>query len=428
MANLSYLKIYINPAKKTVNNEQVDNTALTSAQITTYGTPNGYMAFDEVTNLLYVNGKSYGLSAANATALSNAISAIATLNGTESEAGSVAYIVKTAINTAITNNLGSLSQSLVTGATGSTVEALITGLQSQISGLGDSYVSRSTGSGNHDYADTNAIYNAIQAVISDGNDDKADDTVKGAKLYAADQASSAQTNAISTIKGTGATSVSSSTSVLNPNDGDNNIWLSGEEQTLSHLKQLINVITGGSKVDLASIQTTIAAITQEIQDGNGGETLTGTIIDAYKTLRGTGDLVVGGDDSNNHSGGTTVTTLQGLIEALEDYAEGLASTATTQVSKTGSYINVTNVGGTGAANYQIATTSDLDSAISGAKTSITEVTGTAGTNNYIMVTKTAGQNGTGDSYAIKTTDALETAISSAASSAAGQVISWEVLS
>ena len=422
MANISNLKIYINPAK--VPGTQTDNTALDATGIASYGTQSGYIAFDEVAEVIYVNGKAYGFDTTVAASLATALTDIATLKGTVETQGSVLYIV----NDELSSALGTLSESLVTGdnddTTVKTVAELISALKTQINALDSATVKRSTGSGETDYANTQAIATAITTAKND-------------------------------VTGT---------------DAQGDIWSTGEEKTLTHLKSLINQIYGGSNVDLSTIASQIAAINQELEDGSG--TGLTTLLDGLKivlgnTLSPTGAYYTVGSDTNVQTLQAIITALEGEISAnstadqgytdteiaellgtantagntvygaKKDAADAAAEAAKhTSVTENSSYLDIaTSTNAVGGTQYQISTTSAFDtvaSNASAAKSATDTLTGDANTTGSLAkaVADLKGTKAAGDTTdeTIAGAKAYADAVAaSQASSAAGQVISWETI-
>lgn len=317
MANL---KIYINPST---------SAAMNASAITTYGTNEGCIAFDEVTKLLYVRGFGYGLSDENATALTTAVNDITTLKGNASTDGSVLHSIANVTGTLT----GALAGMTGTDATATkTVAQLVTALQSEISNLSTTVsnnasaaVQRSTGTGATDYADTNAIHSAIEAVKATGSDTKDTASVAGAKLFATNEASNAQSGAISAVVGDTTGKISTSTTKLD----EGTIWKLNEEQTLTHLKELINTLGG---TDLAAVQDAIRAIKAELNDtdGNTGD-LANSLIDKLssflnsKTSWTMGSGITGATTSSATNVETIISTLEGYINSVKTTANAAVS-------------------------------------------------------------------------------------------------------
>lgn len=318
MANL---KFYINPST---------STAMNDSAIDTYGTNEGYIAFDEVTKLLYVRGIGYGLSDENATALTNAVNDITTLKGNASTDGSVLHSIANVTGTLT----GALAGMTGTDATATkTVAQLVTALQSEISNLSTTVsnnasaaVQRSTGTGATDYADTNAIHSAIEAVKATGSDTKDTASVAGAKLFATNEASNAQSSAIAAVVGDTTGKISTSTTELD----DGTIWKLNEEQTLTHLKDLINTLGG---TDLAAVQDAIRAIKAELMNDEGNEIneLANSLIDKLagflnsKTSWTMGSGISGATTSSATNVETIISTLEGYINSVKTTADAAVS-------------------------------------------------------------------------------------------------------
>ena len=209
----------------------------------------------------------------------------------------------------------------------------------------------------------------------------------------------ARNDAVSTAKsqliGTGAIAPAGATGLSN-----DEVWMHNEEQTLSHLKELINDLGGK---DLADVQEAIKAIKNELKTGEGAD-LAETLIDKLSSfLNSKTEWTV--------NGATGVHNVEGIIAALEEEisaAADAAKDAHSTVGATGTYITVTSATGAGGGkDYTVASTTALDTAISHAKTTV----GATGT--YVTVTKTEGTGANPDSYKVSTTDALDTAISHA---------------
>ena len=423
MANLGYtskLQIVIVPSGQTY-------TSPTGTEMT------GKLIFREADNIIEVNGHEY-----QASSTSDLSAVIDGLKNT-------GYLTESGGVLSATQNLSTVADLLgdkikVSGPTGTaTVSDWITSLQGNISsietditnlqnltatGASSTFVERSKGDGHTDYANTDAIAGAIanakteittatSAAAGNVNYVRVEKSTNGNDTYTIsstkaleDSIASAQANAISGAKeqiiGTGA--VSGSTNVLNPNEGDNNVWLKDEEQTLTHIKSLINTITGGSDLDLDKIQQAIAAIKTELKDGSETGELANTLIDKLSGF-------LNNQTEWTVNGATGVANVQGIITQLEAEISSAASTAAaahSTVGATGSYITVTSATGAGGGqDYTVASTTALSNAISNAKTTV------GATGSYVTVTKTDGTGATPDSYQVSTTAALNTAIENA---------------
>ena len=104
-----------------------------------------------------------------------------------------------------------------------------------------------------------------------------------------------------------------------------------------------------------------------------------------------------------------IDALEGQITAVQDkhsVVEGGNGSASDK-----NYAVVTSSTTNGKTTYTVQTSTALDTAISSAKTTISTVNGTAGTTNYITVTKSTSGH---DNYTIKTTSALDAVAEKAA--------------
>ena len=390
---------------------------------TTPQDPTGLLIFREGSNIIEVRGHEYkATSAADLTAITDALknTGYLTESGgvlTAQNPGTVAALLGTKITTTSGEGVNTVSgwiDSLLGSI--STINTNISNLQTATAtdGTGNFVVrDKTVGEGHTDFSTTTAIQTAIN----------------NAKTAAEQTAASDATTKVNTAKsdliGGGTDSDDSTKTALDTDlvdDGDT--WAVSEAnlKTLSHLKDLILNLQGQintlSGSDLSNIQDAIDAIEQELIDGQG--TGLTTIIDGLKLFLGSG-LGTTGATYNVNNG--TQTTLAGIISALEseiaaadakhsvvtDGVEGNASAGTTNYA----VVTSSTDGTTGQTTYTVQTTATLDTALSNAKTTITEVSGTDGSTNYVKVTKTAGSGATADSYAISSTATLDTALSNA---------------
>lgn len=439
MANLSNLKIYINPISAAA--------PATATQIANYGTLDGYMLFDEKGQLIYVNGKGYGLSVTGAASLTKVINDVATLNnGATSAEGSVANKIYQITGDTSNLNIG--------GVTGASIATYLTQLQSEYSALSGTvaamqtdiqggYIAQSKGEGETNYTTANAIATDIASAIT-GAAAAVATGVATAKSYADSlapnyDAAGTATGAYQQLVGNGSV-------------GATGVWGVGEAQTLSHLKEILNTIQGGSNVDLSTLASQVAAINKELEDGSG--TGLDTLLDGLKvvlgnTLSATGAYYTVGETTN-------IQTLQGIIEALEgaitanstadqSYAAGQATSAKNDAiaaSVTGvAAAKKELIGATGASAYDVSIYGALNAAsaakaaadaaaaaATAAASSHSTVTAsgvTGASKEYITVTSATVDGHT--QYTVQTTTALDEAIASAAATAAGNIITWETI-
>ena len=372
MALQHTLTIYINPTTNPTTHEA--NTALTNVASNATYTADGVLVFDEVAKLLYVKGVAYGLSATQATDLSTALSTANTLKG--SDTGKSARTIATEVSAAdIATALGG---SIGAGKEYATVTAAITAALNAASAAStaastaqstaDAKISNVTGYKTGTTADDLIDVTVNNHVANVKSKSALTDAVAAANaaLPKGNGGTYATAAALETgIVGTGTMAAQGATEL------GNNTWSYNEEKSLSHLKDLINTITGGSTVDLAGISATIAKIEDEIENGNG-DGYVGTLLDAYKALASA---------NGNYTVGTTtnLTTLQGIITALE-----------TEIS----------AADTKAGKHSVVTDG-------------VEGNATAGTTNYAVVTSSESNGQT--TYTVKTTDALDTVASNASS-------------
>lgn len=356
----------------------------------------GKLIFRELTNTIEVNGHEYHADNGQFANLGAALTALVNtgyLRETSENSG-VYEAVTPAIGT-VSSLLGDLISSTTQtdehdNITSQSVSAWITALQTDIQNL---KTLTATGT-----SSTFVVRDKTTAYGQTG----ATDFETTAQIHTA--IAGAKQDAIDTVVGTGAT-------------GEHPTWGENEAQTLSHLKDLINTLGGGSEVSLSDIQDQIDQILNEMS-GVGSEDLN-TVLDAYRTLRG---YTNGTAPALTVEGATgTITTIQDVIDALEDLIDNSKTVVSGATGDT--YISVTDttVQGATATTYTVQSTTGLSNAIGNAKTTVTAATGTASSNAYVTVTKTPGvlANGTGDSYAIQSTKALDDAISNAKSTATG---------
>ena len=231
--------------------------------------------------------------------------------------------------------------------------------------------------------------------------------------------------------------------------GESAEWCATEPQTLTYLKSLIDDLTGG---DLSEVKGAIDAIKKELQDGTEEGDLANTLIDAYRTLASPTGVY-------NAGGATGITTLQGIITALEgaiadnstadqDYTDSQITSEVTRVdtkisTDIAAAVNALDSGATGGAAVDgtashvkvgvvqtdgmitsvTVNESDIASAIdvagiSGAVSNLqtSAKTVATGTQGYVNVV----QDGT--EYTVSTTQALDTELAKV-----DNVISWTVI-
>lgn len=379
----------------------------------TYATPTdkkGKLIFREGTNIIEVNGHEYkATSSADLTAITTALknTGYLTENGgvlTANNPGTVAALLGTKIATSgdgkktvsgwIDDILGQISG----------INTDITNLEKATAtdGTGNFVVRDKSGSGKTDFANTTAIQTAINTAKTNA--------INAAKQDASEKDAQVKKDLI----GSGKDSTSDNSSPLKPGTG--NTWAKSEAQqkNLSHLKDLLVNLQGQldtlTGTNLENVNNAIKAIEQELKDGEG-KGLT-TIIDGLKVFLGSGLNTGGathtvGGTSSNYTLQEIITALEGQITAVQSklsVVEGGTGTASTS----NNYAVVSSSTTDGKTTYTVKTSAALDTAISNAKTTISGVDGTAGKTNYITVTKTPGNGATADNYIIKTTSALDT--------------------
>ena len=382
----------------------------------TYATPTdktGKLIFREGTNIIEVNGHEYkATSSKDLTAITTALknTGYLTESGgvlTAKAPGTVAALLGTKIATSgddkktvsgwIDDILGQISG----------INTDITNLEKATAtdGTGNFVVRDKSGENKTDFANTTAIQTAIN-------------TAKTNAINAAKQdASEKDTQVKKDLIGTGKDSTESSSTPLKPGTG--NTWAQSEAQqkNLSHLKDLLVNLQGQldtlTGTNLENVNNAIKAIKQELVDGKG--TGLDTIIDGLKVFLGSGLNTGGathtvGGTSSNYTLQQIITALEGQITAVQDKhsaVEGGTGTASTS----NNYAVVTSSTTDGKTTYTVKTSTALDTAISNAKTTISTVPGNAGKTNYITVTKSTSGH---DNYTIKTTSALDTVATKAA--------------
>ena len=382
---------------------------------TNYATPDnktGKLIFREGTNIIEVNGHEY--QAAKTGDLSKITEALKNTgyltesNGvlTAEAPGTVADLLGTKISTAASENQKTVSawiDDILGKISGINVD--ISNLQkaTETNGTGNFVVRDKSGEGKTDFANTTAIQTAIN------------NARKGAIADAATDAAKKDTKVKTDLIGDGKDSADVNSTPLKPGSG--NTWAKSEAQqkNLSHLKDLLVDLQGQldtlTGTDLNKVNNAIKAIEQELKDGSSGLI---TIIDGLKVFLGSG-LNTGG--ATHTVGGTSSNyTLQQIITALEGQITAVQSKHSVVEGGNGSasdknYAVVTSSTTDGKTTYKVQTSTELDTAISNAKTTISTVNGTAGKTNYITVTKSTSGH---DNYTIKTTSALDTVAEKAA--------------
>ena len=381
-----------------------------------YATPTdktGKLIFREGTNIIEVNGHEY--QAAKTGDLSKITEALK----------NTGYLTTGSGGVLIANNPGTVAALLGTkiatsGDDKKTVSGWIDDILGQISGIntditnlekatatngtGNFVVRDKSGTGETDFATTTAIHAAITGAKTDA--------INAAKKDASDKDAQVKKDLI----GTGKDSTTAESTPLKPGTG--NTWAQSEakQKNLSHLKDLLvdlqSQLDTLSGTNLKEVKDTIAAIKQELVDGQG--TGLTTIIDGLKVFLGSG-LNTGG--ATHTVNGVSKTTLQSIIDALENEIDAVQSKhsvvegGTGTASTSNNYAVVSSSTTDGKTTYTVKTSTALDTAISNAKTTITTVDGNVGKTNYITVTKSASGH---DNYTIKTTDALDTVATKAA--------------
>ena len=395
----------------------------------TYDTPTKdthILVFREGENIIEVNGVKYqATSSADLTAITTALKNTGYLTTgsdgvlTAKDPGTVEALLGAKISTAASGTTKTVSawitdlQKQITdiGKRVSTNETNITNLQNVTkTDSSSTFVVRKSGTGETDFATTTAIQKAINAAK------------QGAVDTAATDASQKDAKVKEDLIGTGKDSTESSSTPLKP--GQDNTWAQSEakQKNLSHLKDLLvdlqsqlDILSG---TNLKEVKDTIAAIKQELVDGQGKNL--NTIIDGLKVFLGSGLNTGGathtvGGTSSNYTLQEIITALEGQINAVQSkhsvVTDGNTGDAT---AGTTNYAVVTSSTTDEKTTYTVKTTQALETALSNAKTTITPVSGTVGKTNYITVAKTTGNGATADSYTIKTTTALDTVATKAA--------------
>ena len=382
-----------------------------------YATPadkTGKLIFREGTNIIEVNGHEY--QAAKTGDLSKITEALKntgylTESGgvlTAQDPGTVAALLGTKISTNASETTKTVSGWI------DDILGQISGINANISNLkkatatdgnGNFVVRDKSGEGNTDFANTTAIQKAIT--------DAKTAAIEAAKKDASDKDTQVKKDLI----GGGKDSTSADSSPLKPGTG--NTWAQSEAQqkNLSHLKDLI--LTLQSQLDtltttnLENVNKAIKAIEQELKDGEG--TGLTTIIDGLKVFLGSGLNTGGathtvGGTSSNYTLQEIITALEGQIKAVQS-KHSVVKGGTGTASTSNNYAVVSSSTTDEKTTYTVKTTKALDTAISNAKTTISEVSGTGGTTNYITVTKSTTGH---DNYTITTTSALDAVATNAA--------------
>ena len=256
MATTNELKVFINAGNERIQGQhKIQSDSLTA----------GVIIFNEPTKEIWVNGNAYGLNSDNSTKLSNIITTLEA-NG---------FWDNNNLNNPSINIIGDFDDfnDITELSTADTITELIVNLQTQISTLSTSVADLQTNLITKDLTNYPNI-NTVGDIITTTND------------------------AINDIIG------------VEPDPNNPTIWANGESKTLTHLKALINTLNGGSSTNLETIQNQIDNILAELDAVQGtqqGDALN-TILDAYRTLRGTNPLTVNSIEK---------TTFQDIINALE---------------------------------------------------------------------------------------------------------------
>ena len=389
------LKIFINPAGQ-------GKTAIDD--FSQYG---GYsLVFDEVAQKIYLAGNTYTfktLTTDEYSSITTAVTNIATaLNASSS--GSLANKIA-ALETA----LGTINSDLdVDGITGDkNVKKALEALQTQIDGLNTEFVSISDGEST--LTNTDAIKTAISTAKSEAITAAATDaSSKDSTLKSTIEGSATSGKTIPVTTGTGSEATTTQETF------DNHKTLGYLWDRLSDAYDRIDTLGG---TDLLAVQNAIAAIKAELMDTDGDTgDLANSLIDKLSGfLNNQSSWTVNGT-SNIRDIGSIISALESEISAADAkhsvVTDGVAGDATAGSTNYAVVTSATN-GTTGQTTYTVQTTAALDTALSNAKTTITEVSGTDGTTNYVKVTKTAGSGSIADSYNIKSTSALDTALTNA---------------
>lgn len=437
MALQHTLTVYINPTTNPTTHEA--NTALTNVASNATYTADGVLVFDEVAKLLYVKGVAYGLSTTQATDLSTALSTANTLKGSDTGksartiAGEVsAADIATALGTSF--GTGDGQYATVTAAITAALNAASAAstAASTAQSTADAKISNVTGYKSGTTADDLIDVTVNNHVANVKSKSALTDAVAAANAALPKGSGGTYNDAAALetgIVGTGTTAAQGATEL------GNNTWAYNEEKSLSHLKDLINTITGGSTVDLAGISASIAKIEAEIQSGNG-DGYVNTLLDAYKALASANGNYTVGSASN-------ITTLQGIITALEteisaaDTKAGKHSVVTDGVSGDATagqtnYAVVTSSTVNGQTTYTVKTTDALDTVASNASSALSTANaalpkGTSSYANAAALETGLKGNASTDTASSTTIEGAKKYADNAATTAADAVISWNVI-
>lgn len=333
------------------------------------GTPDaGTIVFIQDTKELYLDSIFYGLSTTDATTLAQAVADIGTL-GTKVEQhlnltqGLVDYVANlrkfadgASVNSAegpvlTTHNSGVLlgkdNVKAAIDALAAAVDKLTGHTWAAVTKPGDagqfatSVTQGTDGSITVSYANvksTDVQRDATQQnSIAGATVEAALETLKG-KAAAAQAKADANESAIGTINGTGEGSISKAVSDAKSElmGSGVNVWVGDEAKTLTHLRELIKTNAGqiealtGLDEQKATQITNIIKELQQVTDSEAGD-FANTLLDKLLTLYGNPT-----DGKYNVNGGTK-TTLQEIINAIEDEISAgdttVTNTITTEINK-----------------------------------------------------------------------------------------------
>lgn len=453
MANISNLKIYINPSL--INGEV--NKAVDENQINSYGKLAGYLLFDEVTQNIYVNGKSYGVTKEQADEIIALRQAITILNGEDTVAGSVDYKIKQIVIDKLGNLKGTLvgkededkTVSELIGILHSEINTLTTdinGIKSGISGIEGRLGTLETQTGEAVGGVSGSLSTAqhVQVKVSSSGGKVTDVEVKETDIASA----SALSTYIHTINTK--TGVNGSVTLEGKDTKVGNINAEGETASsystdsiayaINNLKSDLDILSGGtaSQEALTNLLNTIRAIEKELNDPSDASGISDSILDALAKLQVKTNPYYGIKDDGTTSS-ENIIPIQGSLENLQKYAKTYADNLGTNYDAKGSAQTAENNAKTYADSLKSGiegeatdatsalTLHGLQNYISQVNTTASEnhsevtdgITGDAvvGANNYVTVTSSSTNGKT--IYTIKTTQALEDIIE-----AAQKNISW----
>lgn len=453
MANISNLKIYINPSK--ING--VVNKAVDENQINSYGKLAGYLLFDEVTQNIYVNGKSYGVTKEQADEILALRQAIDLLNNNDTVTGSVDYKIKQIV----INKLGDLKDTLVGGDKNvdKTVSELIATLQSEINTLTTDINGIKSGisgiQGRLDTLETQTgeAVGGVSGSLSTAQHVQVKVSSSGGKVTGVEvkETDIASASALSTYIHTinTKTGVNGSVTLEGKDVNVGNIAVEGATPSaysvdtiayaINNLKSNLDILSGGtaSQESLTNLLNTIRSIEKELNDPSDDSGISESILDALAQLKVKTNPYYGINASGNTSS-ENIIPLQESLQNLKTYADNLGTNYDAKGSaqtaennaKAYAYLLKSGIEGEATDATSALTLHGLQNYISQVNTTASQnhsevtdgITGDAvvGANNYVTVTSSSTNGKT--IYTIKTTQTLEDIIESAQKN-----ISWEEL-